>query len=106
VNAYKADDPGKLTVIILDREFRLPEVLRHMVVGVPDETWGERVVAVVATGNTELTATELQDTVRRSLAGYKVPRAVVLLPGLPRTPTGKLEVERVKAIARAALGHD
>jgi len=80
-----------------------PDVTDAAVVGVPDETWGERVVAVVATANTELTSAELQDTVRRGLAGYKVPRAVVLLPGLPRTPTGKLEVARVKAIAQEAL---
>jgi hypothetical protein len=33
VNAYKADDPGKLTVILLAREFRLPEVLRHIEAG-------------------------------------------------------------------------
>jgi hypothetical protein len=33
VDAYKADDPGKLTVIILAREFRLPEVLRHIEAG-------------------------------------------------------------------------
>jgi hypothetical protein len=33
VDAYKADDPGKLTVIILARDFRLPEVLRHIEAG-------------------------------------------------------------------------
>ena len=33
MDAYKADDPGKLTVIILAREFRLPEVLRHIEAG-------------------------------------------------------------------------
>ena len=60
------------------------------VVGVPDETWGERVVAVVATAAETLTERELQDAVRRRLAGYKVPRVIRLLPALPRTPTGKL----------------
>ena len=33
VNAYKADDSGKLIVIILARDFRLPEVLRHIEAG-------------------------------------------------------------------------
>ncbi len=33
MNACKADDSGKLTVIILAREFRLPEVLRHIEAG-------------------------------------------------------------------------
>ena len=80
-----------------------PDVTDAAVVGVPDETWGERVVAVVATANSSLTDTELQDTVRQRLAGYKVPRTIVLLPQLPRTPTGKLELSRVKGIAES--GH-
>jgi len=76
-----------------------PDVTDAAVVGVPDETWGERVVAVVATANGSLTAAELQEMVRRRLAGYKVPRAVVLLGRLPRTPSGKLEVAAVRRIA-------
>jgi len=76
-----------------------PGVTDASVVGVPDETWGERVVAVVATGDKQLTAEELRAAVRRRLAGYKVPKAVILLPALPRTPTGKLELSRVRGIA-------
>ena len=76
-----------------------PGVTDASVVGVPDDTWGERVVAVVATANRALTSDELRTAVRRRLAGYKVPRSVILLPALPRTPTGKLELARVRAIA-------
>jgi acyl-CoA synthetase (AMP-forming)/AMP-acid ligase II len=79
-----------------------PGVTDASVVGVPDETWGERVVAVVATDSATLTAQELRAAVRRRLAGYKVPRAVILLPALPRTPTGKLELARVRGIASDA----
>jgi len=53
----------------------------------------------VATANGSLTEIELRDLVRDRLAGYKVPRGIVLLPQLPRTPTGKLEVSQVKHIA-------
>jgi acyl-CoA synthetase (AMP-forming)/AMP-acid ligase II len=80
-----------------------PGVTDASVVGVPDDTWGERLVAVVATANQALTADELRTAVRRRLAGYKVPRAVILLPALPRTPTGKLELARVRAIAADAV---
>jgi len=79
-----------------------PAVTDASVVGVPDETWGERVVAVVATASTTLTSGELRAAVRRRLAGYKVPRAVILLPALPRTPSGKLELARVRRIASDA----
>jgi 3-oxocholest-4-en-26-oate---CoA ligase len=80
-----------------------PGVTDASVVGIPDETWGERVVAVVATENGALTEEELRAAVRRRLAGYKVPRAIVLLPALPRTPTGKLELARVRRLASDAL---
>lgn len=80
-----------------------PGVTDASVVGVPDETWGERVVAVVATGDKQLTPEELRAAVRRRLAGYKVPRAVILLPALPRTSTGKLELSRVRGIAADAV---
>jgi 3-oxocholest-4-en-26-oate---CoA ligase len=76
-----------------------PGVIDASVVGVPDETWGERVVAVVATGAETLTERELQDAVRRRLAGYKVPRVIRLLPALPRTPTGKLELTQIRRLA-------
>jgi acyl-CoA synthetase (AMP-forming)/AMP-acid ligase II len=78
-----------------------PGVTDASVVGVPDETWGERVMAVVATGSTALTAAELRDAVRARLAGYKVPRGIVLLPSLPRTPSGKLELAEVRRILAA-----
>jgi 3-oxocholest-4-en-26-oate---CoA ligase len=76
-----------------------PDVTDAAVVGVSDDTWGERVVAVVATANGSLTDTELQALVRRRLAGYKVPRRIVFVSRLPRTPAGKLEISRVKSIA-------
>jgi acyl-CoA synthetase (AMP-forming)/AMP-acid ligase II len=83
-----------------------PDVTDASVVGVPDETWGERVMAVVATASTSLTAAELRDAVRSRLAGYKVPRRIVLLPSLPRTPAGKLELAQVRRIAAEADGED
>ncbi|HEY7265540.1 MAG TPA: AMP-binding protein [Trebonia sp.] len=79
-----------------------PDVTDACVVGVPDETWGERVMAVVATASASLTAGELRAAVRGRLAGYKVPRGIVLLPSLPRTPTGKLELAEVRRIATVA----
>ena len=79
-----------------------PDITDAVVIGVPDETWGERVAAVVATPNTALAEDEVQDWVRPSLAGYKVPRTIVLLPELPRTPTGKLELAWARETVLAA----
>ncbi|UOB07995.1 AMP-binding protein [Streptomyces sp. HP-A2021] len=84
-----------------------PEVTDCAVVGVPDETWGERVAAVVAVrpGST-VTGDELRDLVRQSLAGYKVPRSIVLTDRLPRTPTGKLETAWARKTAQEAGSGD
>jgi fatty-acyl-CoA synthase len=61
------------------------------VVGVPDEQFGQRLRAFVvpADGRTP-DADELKAHVKRTLAGYKVPRDVVFLPELPRNATGKV----------------
>jgi len=76
-----------------------PGVTDAVVVGTPDESWGERVAAVVATSKDHsLSEGELQEWVRTSLSGYKVPRTVVLVDTLPRTPTGKLEIAWAKQI--------
>ncbi|MEU6645584.1 AMP-binding protein [Saccharomonospora sp. NPDC046836] len=80
-----------------------PDVADAVVIGMPDETWGERVAAVVATTNSALTAEELQDAVRRRLAGYKVPRDIVLLPELRRTPTGKLEISWARRMVESLV---
>ena len=63
-----------------------------VVAGVPDERWGERVVAVVQpTPGTEPTEEELMSLVRASLAGYKVPKQVVFVDEVVRSPSGKAD---------------
>jgi fatty-acyl-CoA synthase len=60
-------------------------------VGVPDDTFGQRLKAfVVVRPGHELTEAEVKDFVKANLARYKVPREVVFLDELPRNPTGKV----------------
>lgn len=59
--------------------------------GVPDATWGENVCAVVVTmSGVKLDPIALVAHVRQSLAGFKVPRHVVVVDELPVTASGKV----------------
>jgi fatty-acyl-CoA synthase len=65
-------------------------VAEVVVVGVPDEKWGEVGRAfVVRRIGVPLTADDVATHARRKLAGYKVPKSVVFLDELPRLGSGK-----------------
>ena len=83
-----------------------PAVAEAGVVGMPDDRLGERVVAAVRLrGPAE--PDELRAFATERLAGYKVPRAVVVLgEELPRGGTGKLQKDRLKMLISGALGAD
>jgi fatty-acyl-CoA synthase len=66
-----------------------PAVVDAAVVGVPDEEFGQRLVAYVVS-NGPVTEDELIAHVRANLARYKAPRKVVLVDDLPRNATGKV----------------
>jgi acyl-CoA synthetase (AMP-forming)/AMP-acid ligase II len=75
------------------------------VVGVPDERWGERIVAVVqAREGTTPQLDDIQDHCRNHIAGYKLPRDLVLVDQIVRSPAGKPDYRWAKATAIEALG--
>ncbi|MDA8147445.1 MAG: AMP-binding protein [Actinomycetota bacterium] len=75
-----------------------------VVVGVPDERFGETVVAVIeAEPGAAVDPGEVTAEVRRTLAGYKAPRRVVVVPSLERAPNGKADYRRLRDLAIAAL---
>jgi acyl-CoA synthetase (AMP-forming)/AMP-acid ligase II len=72
--------------------FSHPEVAEVAVIGIPDEKWGELVLAlVVKKPGSALTETELITHVKSKLAGYKCPKRVEFRTELARTATGKLQ---------------
>lgn len=68
-----------------------PAVRDCAVVGVPDERWGEvgRAVVVLEPGH-DVTLEELRDFLSARLARYKIPRALSIVPELPRNASGKI----------------
>jgi fatty-acyl-CoA synthase len=72
--------------------YRHPKVRDVQVVGVPDLKYGEELCAwVVLRGGEGMTAEELQDWCRGSIAHYKVPRYVRFVEEFPVTVTGKVQ---------------
>jgi acyl-CoA synthetase (AMP-forming)/AMP-acid ligase II len=82
-----------------------PEVFDALVVGVPDERYGQHVAAVVAPRSGKRpTLADLDAFVRKDIAGYKVPRSLWLVDEVKRSPAGKPDYTWAKqqTVARPA----
>ncbi|MER0424625.1 acyl-CoA synthetase [Streptomyces microflavus] len=85
-----------------------PDVYDALVAGVPDERWGSRVAAVLELreGAAALDLGAVQAHCRTRLAGYKIPRALVIADRIQRSPSGKADYRWAKAVAAAGTGAD
>ncbi|MGD0394034.1 MAG: AMP-binding protein [Acidimicrobiales bacterium] len=86
------------SIEVEDAIFSLHGVAEVAVIGIPDDTWGEMVVAlVVQVPGSLLTEEDVTTCCRSVLAGYKCPKRVEFRDELPRTATGKLQKFRLRA---------
>ncbi|HEY1915508.1 MAG TPA: AMP-binding protein [Streptosporangiaceae bacterium] len=90
VNIYPAEIEAALS--------ELAGVRDSAVFGIPDEEFGEAMAAHIEVApDASLTSDDVRDYVRRTLAGYKVPKVVVFTDELPREETGKLYKRLLRA---------
>ncbi|MDZ7824957.1 MAG: AMP-binding protein [Gammaproteobacteria bacterium] len=82
---------------------RHPGVTDCLVVGVPDERFGNRVVAVLSCDGEGPADDELRSFMREHLAGYKLPRQFVRVDEVQRAPNGKADYKWAKAAASEAV---
>ncbi|MEK6195666.1 MAG: AMP-binding protein [Deltaproteobacteria bacterium] len=70
-----------------------------VVVGIPDQRWGEKVVAaVVLKKNADLTAEQVMDICRENLHDWKCPREITFVKEIPRNVMGKVLVDKVREL--------
>jgi fatty-acyl-CoA synthase len=83
-----------------------PDIADVSVVGVPDETYGEELMAwlVMRPGAAPLTADAVREFCAGRLAHYKVPRYVHVVEGFPMTVTGKVRKVEMREMAEGILG--
>ncbi len=77
-----------------------PAVFDAIVVGVPDERFGERVAVVVAPKRLDAPPAldDLQDHCRFHIAGYKIPRQMLVVEAVPLTAAGKPDAKAARAL--------
>jgi acyl-CoA synthetase (AMP-forming)/AMP-acid ligase II len=81
------------------------DVVDAVVVGVPDERWGQRVAAVVQTRpGRDVTLAALDAHCRTRIAGYKIPRQLRLVDQVVRHPSGKPDYRWAASVAKEPLG--
>ena len=75
-----------------------------LVVGMPDEKFGQKIVAVVSTvDNQQVDEAELIENTRKSIAGYKLPKTILFADEVQRAPNGKANYKWAKAFAEEQL---
>jgi len=80
--------------------YEWPEVREVAVIGMRDERWGERPVAIVVPADgAALEISTLTGHCRAKLAGFKIPKQLIIRDSLPRNPSGKV----LKRVLRAEL---
>ena len=74
-----------------------PLVFETAVVGIPDEKWGESVMAFVVCRGDQPSADELIEHCRQHIASYKKPKLISFIPTLPRVPsTNKVDKKALR----------
>ncbi len=93
INVY----PREIEEII----YQFPGIKEAAVVGIPDPRRGEQALAFVsALEGIALDEKAIHHFIRDKLADYKVPKRIVILPSLPRNPTGKILKTALREMAK------
>ena len=92
--------PEEVEAVLLRHE----DVFDAVVVGVPHERWGQQVTALVHVRDAAaVTEDDLKAHCRALISNYKVPKVVLFVDQVPRTPVSKVDYPASSALARTLL---
>ena len=77
-----------------------------VVIGLPDERFGEMVVALLQTNQDCDEASIREHCKQQGLAGYKIPKRVIMVKDMRRAPNGKADYKLLRELASTQLGVD
>ena len=81
-----------------------PNVFDCLVVGVKDETWGQKVVAVIQRrDSSDLTVDDLKESAAKYIASYKMPKEIIFSDLIERAPSGKPNYQWAQQYANARV---
>ena len=93
--------PEEVEAVLL----RHDEVFDAVVVGTPSERWGQQVTALVQRREgSSVTEEELRQHARSLISNYKVPKQILFIPEVPRTPVSKVDYRASAELAEQLLG--
>ncbi len=89
----------KISALEIEEVLRThPHIKDCGVVGIPDDEWGEIVVACLVLDTKEINISHLKDWQKERLPGYKIPRHYIIRDDLPRNTMGKMTKNKLKAM--------
>ena len=75
----------------------IKEIHEIAVIGLDDEQWGQKVVAVMTLNNTKtFTLDDIKSRLKGKIADFKLPKDVIIVDELPKTTTGKIRKQALK----------
>lgn len=85
----------KISALEIERELLgLDEIKECSVVGIPSDTWGEEVTAIVAL-NEEFSLDKMKKKLKKVLAGWKIPKKMIVVEEIPRNQMGKVNKKQL-----------
>ncbi|WP_338753641.1 long-chain fatty acid--CoA ligase [Bacillus sp. FJAT-52991] len=83
---------------------QFPHIEEAAVIGLPDDMWGEKVVAfIVTTNQRSVPSADLQQHCQQALAKYKIPKQFIFIEELPKTHVGKIDKKMLVEIGKGSL---